>query len=125
MSKTIHVYLFRGILFSFLITLTKIFEHKLFFSLEAYPAIRLTYFSRLSSLLSGMPVQVKRYIIFTWSNYCFIYFHQINQQRKYFDHEKKWNYSIFLACNVGWCFCYQATQIEVQMHRAFFESQLL
>ena len=33
-SKIIHVYLFRGILFSFFSTSTKIFEHELFFSLE-------------------------------------------------------------------------------------------
>ena len=36
-SKIFHVYLFRGILFSFFSTLTRIFEHKLFFSLEAVP----------------------------------------------------------------------------------------
>ena len=82
MSKIIHVYLFRGILFLFLSTSTKIFEHELFFSLEAYPAIRLTDFSRLSSLLSGMPVQVKHYIIFTWSNYSvlFIFIKSINNK---------------------------------------------
>ena len=65
MSKIIHVYLFRGIVFSFFSTSMKIFERKLFFNLElsgSYAAIRLTYFSRLSSLLllSGMPVQAKR-----------------------------------------------------------------
>ena len=37
-SKIIHVYLFRGILFSFFSTLTKIFEHELFFSLEVVPS---------------------------------------------------------------------------------------
>ena len=51
MSKIIHVYLFRGILFLFLSTSTKIFEHELFFSLEAYPAIRSTYFSKLSFVI--------------------------------------------------------------------------
>ena len=37
-SKIFHVYLFRGILFLLFSTSTKIFEHKLIFSLEAVPS---------------------------------------------------------------------------------------
>ena len=72
-SKIIHVYLFRNILFLFFSILTKIFEHGLFFSFvnqrrctRKHTICLISYFSGLVSslLLSNRPVATSKMLEF-------------------------------------------------------------